>query len=147
MYYCQLIASLSIFYSSLSYTYQSSFLYFVTYSLDDPSNFEYSPVEAFNPFKKGSFARMLIDSSGRVWPTEPKQYIYRIAENANQVNQRVGVTQHSLLISLTPTSRRAFRILTDGRESSCLDHQNSQADNEEGLYDVDERRHGGGVEK
>ena len=77
---------------NLDHTYQSSFLYVVTYSLDDPSNSEYSPVEAFNPFKDGGFARMLVDSSGRTWPKEPKQYVYRIAENANQVNQRVGVT-------------------------------------------------------
>ena len=87
---------------NLDHTYQSTYLYFVTYSIDDPYTFEYSPVEAFNPFKEGGFARMLFDSSGRIWPKEPKQYIYRIAENANQVNQRIGVTQHSLLTSLSP---------------------------------------------
>ena len=44
---------------NLDHKYQSSYLYFVTYSFDDPTNFEYSPVEAPNPFRNGGFARML----------------------------------------------------------------------------------------
>jgi hypothetical protein len=54
------------------------------------------------PSKKvEGFARMLFDRSGKPWPKDPEQFIHRIVQNANQINQRVDVFAEST-VSLTP---------------------------------------------